>query len=679
MDAFSRNIAALRKARNLTQTQLAEALYVSHQAVSKWEKGKSVPDAEMLTAIARYFRVTVDQLLGGEIRPDAPPACTPGVRPVPAGEGTSFAQMPAGGIYNQPASQEELPAEESVPRRKNPLGVLFLIPMLLLLAAVVLWPVVRTGWRSLTAYNVLEAPEFIGLGNYTRLLFEDDVFAVALGNTAVLVPVVTLIVGTLAYAAARLLRPAPRVVRYGLLLLFDLLSIFTLASGYTNLFSADAYGVLNSFLLSQNLITEPISFTAEYGWPLQLLLLCLSLFGPLLTVLCLLKPRRVADGGWRRTLLPLEGSLQVYAAAGLPVLMLPFCRKMIWQQFGYPSANYALHTLTDHYLDYSAFRFEMGYAAAIAVVMLLLLVAFLAVCFAVSLGGMHLAAMLKRYLSKPSGAVRAALAYTAAGLLLYGALVCLVPLGISLLDSFKDTSEWFRFPRSLFPQEPTLDNYKFLFFDNFWDYGFIGRLFSMVVSPLLPAVAVTLISVVSAFGVSAFEYKVRPFFCLGIALCLVLLPSAGLVYYETAARMKIIDTWLTAFYAAFSSAALWIGFFYIKAVIEKALVLGHRSIPAAVLGGIPVLLITYVLCFIHPFVDMLLYSVPSFTVYFNIGREPFQTAWRLIVVSVAFGFLLLATVTAVLFFPRTWKKRKRLRTAQNGSLQGTAQNITRNG
>ena len=659
MDAFSRNIAALRKARNLTQTQLAEALYVSHQAVSKWEKGKSVPDAEMLMAITRYFGVTVDQLLGGEIRPAAPPACTPGVLPVPTEEGPSFAQMPTGGIHNRPAFQEQLPAEEPVPRRKNPLGILFLIPMLLLLAAVVLWPVVRTGWRSLTAYNMLEAPEFIGLGNYTRLLFEDDVFAVALGNTAVIVPVVTLIVGTLAYAAARLLRPAPRVVRYGLLLLFDLLSIFTLAGGYTNLFSADAYGVLNSFLLSKERITEPISFTAEYAPQLQMLLLCLSLFGPLLTVLCLLKPRRVADSGWRRMLFPLEGSLQVYAAAGLPVLLLPFCRKMIWRQFGYPSTNYALHTLTDHYLDYATIRFELGYAAAIAVVMLLLLLVFLAVCFAVSLGGMHLAALLKKHIPKPSGTVRTALACAAAVLLLYGALVFLAPFGISLLDSFKDTSEWFLFPRPLFPQEPTLDNYKFILSDNYWSYSYTERLFRMFVVPLFPAVAVTLISAVSAFGVSAFDYKARPVLYSGIVLCFVLLSVTGLPDFVSASNIGIIDSSMVAFYAVFCSAAPLVEFVYMKAVIEKALVLGQRPIPAVVLGGIPVLLITYVLCFMHPFVDMFLYGIPGFTVYFDMGREPFQTTSNILLIGIVFGFLLLAAVTAVLLFPRKRERRKK--------------------
>ncbi len=57
-------IRALRKNKNITQAQLAEALAVSAQSVSKWENGLTVPDIAMIPVIARYFGITIDDLFG---------------------------------------------------------------------------------------------------------------------------------------------------------------------------------------------------------------------------------------------------------------------------------------------------------------------------------------------------------------------------------------------------------------------------------------------------------------------------------------------------------------------------------------------------------------------------------------------------------------------------------------
>lgn len=61
---FGNKINELRKAKNITQEELAAELGVTAAAVSKWENGYSLPDILMLCALADYFGVTTDELLG---------------------------------------------------------------------------------------------------------------------------------------------------------------------------------------------------------------------------------------------------------------------------------------------------------------------------------------------------------------------------------------------------------------------------------------------------------------------------------------------------------------------------------------------------------------------------------------------------------------------------------------
>ena len=63
---FSEKLQELRKAKGLTQEELAEALYVSRTAVSKWESGRGYPSIDSLKEISRYFSVSIDDLLSGE-------------------------------------------------------------------------------------------------------------------------------------------------------------------------------------------------------------------------------------------------------------------------------------------------------------------------------------------------------------------------------------------------------------------------------------------------------------------------------------------------------------------------------------------------------------------------------------------------------------------------------------
>ena len=63
---FNEKLQQLRKQKGLTQEEMAEALFVSRTAISKWESGRGYPNIESLKAIAKFFGVTVDELLSGE-------------------------------------------------------------------------------------------------------------------------------------------------------------------------------------------------------------------------------------------------------------------------------------------------------------------------------------------------------------------------------------------------------------------------------------------------------------------------------------------------------------------------------------------------------------------------------------------------------------------------------------
>lgn len=63
---FCEKLQELRKQKGLTQEELAEFLYVSRAAVSKWESGRGYPNIDSLKAISKFFSVTIDELLSGD-------------------------------------------------------------------------------------------------------------------------------------------------------------------------------------------------------------------------------------------------------------------------------------------------------------------------------------------------------------------------------------------------------------------------------------------------------------------------------------------------------------------------------------------------------------------------------------------------------------------------------------
>ncbi|MBQ2760215.1 MAG: helix-turn-helix transcriptional regulator [Clostridia bacterium] len=63
---FNEKLQQLRKRKGITQEELAEAIFVSRTAVSKWESGRGYPSIDSLKALSEFFEVTIDELLSGE-------------------------------------------------------------------------------------------------------------------------------------------------------------------------------------------------------------------------------------------------------------------------------------------------------------------------------------------------------------------------------------------------------------------------------------------------------------------------------------------------------------------------------------------------------------------------------------------------------------------------------------
>lgn len=62
---FNEKLQQLRTGKNLTQEQLAEQLYVSRTAISKWESGQSYPDFQRLVLLSDYYEMSLDELVRG--------------------------------------------------------------------------------------------------------------------------------------------------------------------------------------------------------------------------------------------------------------------------------------------------------------------------------------------------------------------------------------------------------------------------------------------------------------------------------------------------------------------------------------------------------------------------------------------------------------------------------------
>lgn len=268
---------------------------------------------------------------------------------------------------------------------------LYIAPFGLLFFTFTMLPVLASMVLGFTYYNVLEAPRFIGLQNYRDLIATDDIFILALKNTLI----VAVITGPTGYLMSIMfawlineLSPTMRAI------MVTVLYAPSISGGaytiFAIIFSGDQYGWINSWLTNMGLISSPIQFTTDTKY--MMFILCLvtiwmSLGTGFLSNVAGFRSidHELYEAGyvegirnrwqelWFITLPQMKPMLMFSAVMSITGA---FSAGGIGDAlFGFPSTEYATHTILNHIADYGGTRFEMGYACAMATVLFAMMVA----------------------------------------------------------------------------------------------------------------------------------------------------------------------------------------------------------------------------------------------------------------------------------------------------------------
>ena len=273
--------------------------------------------------------------------------------------------------------------------KRNKSAYLMCLPFMLIFTLFTVVPVVLSIVFSFTDFNLLEWPNFVGGENYARLFLDDDIFIIAVKNTMIFAVIVGPVSYLLSFVVAWFINELPPKIRAVVTLVFYAPSI----SGqvymiWQTLFSGDSYGWVNAKLLEMGIKTEPIQFfkDADYVMPLCIVVaLWTSLGTAFLSFIAGLQgvdkaqyEAGAVDGvknRWQELwyiTLPNMGPQLMFGAImsitnsfGFGAVVTALC--------GFPSVDYAAHTIMHHLDDYYGQRFEIGYASAIAVLLFVIM------------------------------------------------------------------------------------------------------------------------------------------------------------------------------------------------------------------------------------------------------------------------------------------------------------------
>ena len=321
----------------------------------------------------------------------------------------------------------------------SPFGILFQIPVFII-AAFGLYEIMEKFYLSLTEFNMLENPSFVGFKNYLSI-FKEEVILKCLGNTIFMVCVVAVLLILTAVLPA--IFTARLKLPFGLVLIgvFSFINLCTMFPNSLKIFfSADSYGTLNSILLTTSLIGKPIAFIQTHATLLVVMVLWLYCLAPVfsITYIAARMKHSFLGSAIAVCLIPVF----MYSGGGIATSIV-----------GYPTNNYTADWIYTIFQDFLTTRYDVGFAYAILFTGLIMLVAWCALVCVIALG---LWALCKNINSNPS-------AFKVIG---YIAFVTALPLfflsfifmTMYFLKALMPLEELLVFPPHLLPQRPTLQN-----------------------------------------------------------------------------------------------------------------------------------------------------------------------------------------------------------------------------
>ena len=240
-------------------------------------------------------------------------------------------------------------------------------------------------YYSFTYYNVLEPAQFIGADNYIKLFTDDSIFLTSLKNTLLIAIVTGPTSYMLCFFLAWMLNDLNPKIRAVLTVAFYAPTMATsVYMVWTYIFSGDRYGLLNSILLRLNFVKTPIVFLKNPDYMLMVVIvvtLWMSLGTSFLAFIAGFQglDKTLFEAGavegiknrwqelWYITLPSMRPQLMFGAVMQISAA---FSVGAIGDALiGFPSVDYATHTMINHLNDYGSFRFELGYACAFATVL----------------------------------------------------------------------------------------------------------------------------------------------------------------------------------------------------------------------------------------------------------------------------------------------------------------------
>lgn len=294
--------------------------------------------------------------------------------------------VPASAKSVQPASKLRMRLNHKLAEvRRNRTLYAMIAPYFLIFFTFTVLPVVLSLIISFTNFNMLELPKWVGWQNYARLFVQDDVFLIALKNTLMF----AVITGPISYIACFVLawiinELSPKVRTFATLVFYAPALSGNAFIVWTLLFSGDAYGYINAFLMKWRVILEPILWLKDtkYIMPIIIIVqLWLSLGTSFLAFIAGLQgmDKSLYEAGaidgvknrwqelWYITLPSMRP--QLLFGAVIQITSSFTVAEVATTLAGFPSVQYAGHTIVTHLMDFGSLRYEMGYASSIATVL----------------------------------------------------------------------------------------------------------------------------------------------------------------------------------------------------------------------------------------------------------------------------------------------------------------------